>query len=782
MSLNLSTAVSERMTPFSASKPALTFYLSDFALSLVYDSLSVSWNELAAQIGHHGPEYVLAFLKTAVRSLKPARLAARKWTSWRHKASEGLFLDILRSTAHHVDRLSIIQPSFLVQHGLPKYLREDSEFRLLFALREGLWSLDREPEPEAKLGHQTNLQTDLKSLLLQRLERYIDPTDFLSYEPVSIGPFLSRPEKGKKPEKQTHKHPQKLLFLAVHMQRLVITLLDPQGGVGGRASLEGLDIRLRARTRLLQSELGNKSYESETHLNGSLVERTNLSFILTTADFVFTPALMDFAQHVVRVQRRYASSFSRVTALAQPTEKPTVPLPNAIDFQMTLGRASLRAIAATLTIEIGMSRVQLATSWMVWTGGKSVGNLSLLFSDVYIHARSLQSPRAEESDEASILASLVLFGGKVNTALQTSRDGAWTIRAATNFAGLSFTVPRSALKLYRFATDWQESFLPALEATAQELMAEIRTASSNPSPKPTQATMEIHLVLRLSSLRVALQVLPGTWLSWDINESLVYTDSAGVGTHKPTREFAARCTSQIVTVRATERSSMGPSPETRLKLALPSISVKGQFGADGLTAIVLVDFITITVKPSHWDTFLAVQQKFGQDFNDLVGLIQETRAKRSHPRQVKELTPDSGFKYKAHFKMRGFRVGLRAATSAIYLECFNIQGNLDDEKDMKWRVAVTDLALSLVPGTRDSAAQIQEQAGFMRDYKTAFVIIDFKVSAKSAVSDGGRNNHIKLDVTKIHAVMQASSVSEFGDFADHLQVGHLHSKFGTWLT
>jgi hypothetical protein len=122
--------------------------------------------------------------------------------------------------------------------------------------------------------------------------------------------------------------------------------------------------------------------------------------------------------------------------------------------------------------------------------------------------------------------------------------------------------------------------------------------------------------------------------------------------------------------------------------------------------------------------------------------------------------------------MRGFRLGLRAVASAVYLECFDVQGVLDNERKNKWRLAVTDLALSLVPRGQDSATQLQEQATFMREYKSAFVNIDFQISSNSAFDEGNRSNSLILNVSKVHAVMQPTSVSEFGDFADHLQVSH----------
>ncbi|KAH8828053.1 hypothetical protein DL96DRAFT_1601498 [Flagelloscypha sp. PMI_526] len=708
VSLNLSTAVSERMTPFSSGRAAFSFYLSDFVLSLAHDAMKLTWTELATQLSHHGPEYILAFSKTGMRSLKPARLAVRKWASFKKTADENALRTILLESSHHVDRLSIIQPSFLVQHDVPKYLREDPEFRLLFALREGCNGL----RDSAKIHtvHDESTEESVSSLLISRLDRFVDISELHEHHFVAISPFLPRfPDTtGLSDSPDDGAHVRKPLFLSLHMQRLVVTILDPSGGTGGRALLENLDVRLRSLTRLLQSEPGNWSHDSDL--------------------------------------QRYSKSLARLSAATKPSGEFTN-LPRAFDLQVNLGSASLRAIAATLTIEFGFSTAQLVTSWLLGTSSTRLGNTSLLFTEVFVHARNPQSRR--DHSDVDILASLILSGGKLNNTFDAAASKTTQGRAACSFAGLDFRVPRSALKLYRFATEWQESFLPAIESAAQELMAELRSANSpSPSPKPEAPSITLHVLFRLAYLRIALQVMPATWLSWDINDSLAYADASNVG--------------KIVTVRAAESSVIGPYPETRLKLALPAISVKGRYTSNGLSALALVDFITVTVKPSHWDTFLAVQQKFGQDFNDLVSLIQETRTRHSQmtSSKMKTTSPGPRFQYNVFFKMRGFRLGLRAVASA---------GVLDNERKNKWRLAVTDLALSLVPRAQDSATQLQEQATFMREYKSAFVNIDFQISSNSAFDEGNRSNSLILNVSKVHAVMQPTSVSEFGDFADHLQ-------------
>jgi hypothetical protein len=178
-----------------------------------------------------------------------------------------------------------------------------------------------------------------------------------------------------------------------------------------------------------------------------------------------------------------------------------------------------------------------------------------------------------------------------------------------------------------------------------------------------------------------------------------------------------------------------------------------------------VEFFQLIVKPSHWDTLLVVQQKFGQDFNDLVSLVEETRRKRAAP--VKRLsTVPTSLNYSGFLKMRGFRIGLEGISSTLFLECMDIGGGINNDIGRAWNVGLSDLALSLAPRTSSGTLA----SGFNRNHRSAFVIIDFQASAGSRRSGAVEGQALRVSVTKIHAIMQPSSIGEVGDFIDHLQV------------
>jgi hypothetical protein len=360
-----------------------------------------------------------------------------------------------------------------------------------------------------------------------------------------------------------------------------------------------------------------------------------------------------------------------------------------------------------------------------------------------------------------ILASITFTVCKINSLARFESAMASQIRLVFSVEGFHFNVPRSALRLYRFAQEWRADFLPGIEATVKELLSELHKAPSKPlSPTPSRSTQRsptLHLNGQIESFGVSLQVMHGTWLSWRLNNVIVYLKSLGA----LKKVFGLRLASQIFSITA-KSNTQDVTSSKKLKVEFPSLSLCGDYDGSHIQTIALVDFLEFKVKPVHWDTLLAVQQKFGQDFNDLVMLVQETRS--SAPVQ-KPSHRGSKWKYAGFLKMRGFRIGLEGLSSTFYLECFDISGSINNLSRRNWSLTLTDLALSLAP----KATVEPGNSVFNRHRRSAFVIIDFEVKGEDGTNEV-LNNILQIAVTKIHAVMQASSIGEVGDFIDHLQV------------
>ncbi|KAG6891472.1 hypothetical protein C0992_006203 [Termitomyces sp. T32_za158] len=205
--------------------------------------------------------------------------------------------------------------------------------------------------------------------------------------------------------------------------------------------------------------------------------------------------------------------------------------------------------------------------------------------------------------------------------------------------------------------------------------------------------------------------------------------------------------------------------DIHIKLIFPPLLVKGSYDGVGVETIVLIEFAELKVKPSYWDTLLVVQQKFGQDFHDLVTLIQETNIRRATLESLKAPKRSQvPLRYNVSVKMRGFRVGFESPASIVYFECLDISGGINNSDGLVCNVEMSDMAFSLA----SRAVARHNNPGFNRNHRSAFVIVDFKIDARNE-STSALGTVIHVLVTKIHAVMQPSSIGEVGDFVDHIQ-------------
>ena len=206
-----------------------------------------------------------------------------------------------------------------------------------------------------------------------------------------------------------------------------------------------------------------------------------------------------------------------------------------------------------------------------------------------------------------------------------------------------------------------------------------------------------------------------------------------------------------------------------LKLDLPSMTITGTYENHGVHILVSAGFFSFIVKPSYWDTLLSVQQKFGNDFNDLLHVLADARTKRpSSQGPVKPQPPSSqSLLQSGAFKAKGFRIGLEGHSSTLFLECEDISGSLTDGeskgKGKFWQLNATGLALSLAP--RFYAVMKSESGRFDENRRSAFVQID----CKAEVDRRTAQKFLRIKVYKIHAIMQPSSIGEIGDFVDRLQ-------------
>lgn len=371
-------------------------------------------------------------------------------------------------------------------------------------------------------------------------------------------------------------------------------------------------------------------------------------------------------------------------------------------------------------------------------------------------------------NEYGVLAAFIVGGGRISMLVKRESDSSPFTRLVFGLSYVHLNVPRSAIRLVRFMEEWTADYLPGLNATIQDLLSELqelppKAKAESPRNEKRHVLPSHQVEAAVTSLRVSLQVMRGTWVSWEMAHILAYSAYTETPTAKTMHNFGLQLGSQAVTISSKEYL-MDNVPNVRLKIPLPCFTINGRGDKSRIEGLALIETFTANIKPSHWDTLLTVQQKFGQDFNDLVSIIARTRPKET---PVQEKPTSSPFKYRVLARMKGFRLGLESGSSTLFLECHHIGGAISNENGLRWHIELSDLALSLA--LREMALKLAHVSN--RENRSAFVIIDARVEMGNRPRGDGQA--LKIAINKVHAVMQPSSVGDLGDFVDHLQVSAL---------
>ncbi|KAF7321613.1 hypothetical protein MKEN_00682400 [Mycena kentingensis (nom. inval.)] len=735
--------------------------VSSFSLSSSKDNPQITLGAVTAQASHQSLEHMAMTGIAASRTVRELMAVVKRSKRRTSRTIYDLVHAILSASRQHsiVDPLSTIQPSFLVQTGLPHALRVDTAFRLVFHLRNCLWEIG--PNIPVLIGcEMEEVGAELESRLA------VLGADAMHEDHVS-SLYALFPELEEKPAEAARVLYPKLTG-TLELQKLVVLLRDSAGGIATELVIADLLVNLRLETFDLDEVVHGYqsvgiSQVSLRQLSRPKHQRISLAISTQEIGIAISPRLMPIAQEVLRLKRRYSSGSSSIRPRGISHGAPN----RSIDVTTSIERIQVQAVAESLTFEFGLSGLRLVSGLLV-APRDSVprsSSLSVTFQEVFVRARSPTDHSVRTLQD--ILASITLTACKANSLVRYEATATSQIRLVFSIDDFHFNVPRSALRLYRFAQQWRADFLPGIEATVNDLLAEVNRAPLmmkplSPTPsRATQRTPSVHVHGYVHSFGVSLQVMHGTWLSWRVFDIVASLNSnGGLKT-----SFGLQFGSQIFSITSksnTLAAAAGDtSPNTRLKVEFPSVTLCGDYNGVQIHAIVLVDFLEFKIKPAHWDTLLAVQQKFGQDFNDLVMLVHETRSKMPASKPNKR----SLLKYSGFLKMRGFRIGLEGLSSTLFLECFDIAGSLDNLSRRMWSVTLADLALSLAP-----RAMIEPRnSAFNRQRRSAFVIVDLEIKGGDSASDDDVQNVLHTTITKIHAVMQASSIGEVGDFVDHLQ-------------
>ncbi|OSD07084.1 hypothetical protein PYCCODRAFT_793525 [Trametes coccinea BRFM310] len=770
-------------------------------VSVLHRSLTISLGVLSAEIGHTGPAFVLATIVVLARYSCGLLLAHRDTAGHTASSDRQIVLGILTYSRQRsvVDPLSTIQPSFLVQHGLPDRLRKDITFKFLVYLRYCLRLLDeRERQAIQSMHPDADHEVSIEDVLQTLHNQWFgvggddDSSDITQQTVLQDLLHMSHP-----PETPTRsavwKPPFDVISLTLTGFRLALRHPDDGGQSGFISGPITITLHHEA-VELIQPAAGSsgKSYTAPAGRERRSLTRLSLCLTLDHISSTVHPDAVGFAQIALQEYRHYRAPLHAVLSNLQtprtpvsdrppllsrplsPTRKPSPAL--SIDCTLSLRSFTFTAATEKLVIRFRNSDVTYASSLLAKFPSKEQPlwdvstNHSLMFGGAVVEACAVTT--SGHSKEYA-LASLTFADGRTNVVLQQDVNHNMTFRVVVGLGKLHLDVPRSALRLYRFVEGWRADYLPGLETTVRALLAELRGPPQSPRPPSSQASQSAKVVtfqieLLVTSVRATLQVMHGTWLSWEVHRTIGFlmNDNRRRGAHL----FGLQMGSHVFGI-SRGRSNSHPSPSSSIRLELPTITLRGRHDITGVQGLALVESLRVTVRPSDWDTLLSVQQKSGQDFNDLLHIIEQTRQKRAAPGQARSPATAKAskppLKFHGSFKMKGFRIGLEGLASTVFLECDDVSGGISSHGRSLWHVRLSDLSLSLA--SRQLASSPAE-----RDRRSAFVRVDFEAHMERRPN--APVPHLKITVAKVHAVMQPSSIGELGDYIDHLQAEVLIRK------
>jgi hypothetical protein len=122
------------------------------------------------------------------------------------------------------------------------------------------------------------------------------------------------------------------------------------------------------------------------------------------------------------------------------------------------------------------------------------------------------------------------------------------------------------------------------------------------------------------------------------------------------------------------------------------------------------------------------------------------------------LDNEKRFSFDLAFFLKGFQIGVPSPTTTLFLNSSDISGSVMAKPSFASSLYLNDFALSLAP----QSSEIRDRGSSGVHHRSAFILLDLEWR----LDDVSTN----LKVTKLHAVMSPSSISEFGDLLDFFQV------------
>ncbi|KAI9507443.1 hypothetical protein F5148DRAFT_1205043 [Russula earlei] len=764
--------------------------LSELASALVHKRADFIWRTLTVVLEMDAAYYIAEVASTHTEPIAQFVSSYRRLKSRLVSESRARIHKALQWSKKlpMVDLLSTIQPSYLIQTGRPHEIRVHAASKILLYIRSCLRLLtieDRETicHPTGVEGSVVTREEVIALLRGQLIGLAVD-TDAASLANLGL---ITRVFGIPDPSEATRPHEQTVQMAVIKLQTTKVDVLHPKHGTPSEISLDMVDITvaIKKSEHLVGSSKSPKDATSTRDKHHPVIQHVAISVALDNLEVLMLPHVLSFAQSLVRLHKRSKDTSPNSTSvppsfLSRDPSKTILLVDATLSLQLLRFHvAAEKLIIAYIVSRLGfVSSVYFRPSLTPQGHPDLFSNSSLFFDSVALQAHS--SSDKGSSVPQDMLAEIWLTETGLNCALRHEVALSPTVRATLAVSCLHLSVPRSAIRLSKFIEEWRADYLPSFERTIRALVSELRQEPSIPSTSTGVMNLvpAMHLQLSIGSCGAFFHVFPGTWLSWELIDTISYLKIGAGNSRQLSAPYGLRFSSQSISIVSPPKGKRPRSTLEKggLKVDLPMMTVTGTYENYGVHVQVSAGFFSISVKPSYWDTLLSVQQKFGNDISDLLHVLADARSKRSPSQGLPKsqsfssrLSLQSGA-----FRAKGFRIGLEGHSSMVLFECQDVSGGLIDGetkgKRKLWQLNVIGLGLSLAP--KSYAAMMSESGGFDGSHRSAFVKIDSKVE----VDHRTVQKFLRIKVFKTHAIMQPSSIGEIGDFIDHLQAEVLDRK------
>ncbi|KAG8952761.1 hypothetical protein FRC04_003684 [Tulasnella sp. 424] len=740
--------------------PHITFGSTDAVV------LSMSLEKLESELGGTAPRLIATTFQSAIRFISKIATTVKTISIRQLRRRRILVLSVLRLYPHTsvwTDPLSWTQASFIVKSGLPARLRADLSWKIIAHIRHRLQDMDEATVHalESKVDRESTSPSpavqELSSLLAD--QRWLDwaaEAEHRKPKPPVLQTVLYPPS----PAAEAVDTVLRSALVHIELGRMGCTVLGPDSG-SNTFSIGPISGRFKVGRRVLQR--GDQSSESDP-------EVLHLAALLSIKDLRIwmQPSLIPFLSEVLRVQR----TASRRKEGPKKVERPkNPPIPITAEFIVSLESASLEASALKIIMEARSKAVSFSL-----TGEQNIlpdralsAAVTLGVEEFRIGTKATPMGSTIAADQDT-LAEWVASGCSLSILVRETTAGR-DLSVILGQDAFLIHVPRSALKLYHFFREWRMEYKSKYDIMVRDLFAELERAPRAPAQPSSSAPYKkqtYKVDVSLKNAQILLQVMHGTWLSWEISNT--FAQSQGQYTETMSLTFAVDLASQVIDIISQQTDS---SPESAIRLPLPRFGASGNFSPRQFVSSVVLGRFDIKIKPQYVDDILAIQQKFGSDFAELLDLYTEKRStagSSAGPSSAASL-PTSA---KLSIRLEGFGISLEGPSSTQYLNTAAVEGTLwsDSGHGLIWDATVWSVSLSLAHHSTPHAVR----SALDRRFRSAYMDIAFTANNRRPEGSSDSDRYLQIRVSHVHAVMQAAAVGELGDLIDYVQAEMLLRK------